>query len=294
MKENEIIKKIVMETPSHHKISLGPGDDCALPDFSLGKRNRLVTSDMLMDGKHFKLSKHTLDQVLNKAFAVNCSDIYAMGGIPTLASLCLALPSELDKGKLIKAISTAVRKYKLTIIGGDTNTWDGPLVISICMEGFALKTPILRSNAQIGDSIFVTGSLGGSMANDRHLSPPDLRILMTTLVEKLEINAMIDLSDGLATDLRHILKLSKKGAHLFQNQIPIHKDAANSVSKAMCDGEDYELCFTVNSVEEEKMKHLDFNGRQIYKIGHITGEKNIIKLEKNNQVNEFLLTGFEH
>lgn len=233
------------------------GDDCALvPATNAGV---LFAADMLMEGVHFDLGATTPDMVGRKALAVNISDIAAMAGTPTSATVSLALPRHRGTAlgeNIMSGVLQLATELDIAIAGGDTNAWDGPLVISVAITGDPHpKGSVRRNGARPGDRIFVTGALGGSI-HGRHLSFTPRIGLARDLHERFDLSAMIDLSDGLATDLRHILEESQVGASLSPNAIPIHPDCRlfpTSQSEerwlllehAISDGEDFELCFTL-------------------------------------------------
>ena len=163
--------------------------------------------------------------------AVNLSDIAAMAGVPTAALIGLCLPKQ-DGMAIAEAVFDGAKsvadRFSVPIVGGDTNSWDGPLVISITVLGEStIRGPVRRSGAKPGDWLFVTGPLGGSI-HGRHLNPqPRIREALR-LHEVTDLHAMIDISDGLAADLGHLCRESGCGALLDADSIPIHDDARES------------------------------------------------------------------
>jgi thiamine-monophosphate kinase len=227
-------------------VPVGPGDDCAvLPD------GTLITTDILTEGVDFHLAEAGAYAVGRKAMGVNLSDIAAMGGTPTFALVGLVLPPECDVLELQRGLSEMAAEYGVPIVGGDTNSWDGGLVVSVTVLGKALGTPILRSGAKPGDAICVTGPLGGSLLG-RHLHPVPRLAEVERLLKIGAIHSMIDISDGLAKDLHHICEMSGVGAEIDADMIPIHADAEQralqtghtALHHALHDGEDFELVFT--------------------------------------------------
>ena len=208
---------------------LGIGDDCAILD--VGPRsNLLVTTDMLMDGRHFRLEADGPERVGHKALGVNLSDIAAMAGVPRAALVAVALPqagaSELARG-LYDGMTVLAEQFGIDLVGGDTNAWDGPLVVCVTLIGEATsRGPVCRNGAKAGDAILVTGALGGSLHAGRHLRVEPRIAEALALHESAPLHAMIDISDGLASDLSHILVESGGlGAVLEETAIPIHSDA---------------------------------------------------------------------
>jgi len=238
---------------AHSRLDVGIGDDTASIRFP-SAADCLVTVDMLMEGVHFTLPPATPKAIGHKALAVNLSDIAAMAGRPLAATVSLALPR--SRGiefarELHRGIHETADKFGVALAGGDTNVWDGPLVISVNVLGEATGNgPVLRSGAQVGDWLLVTGTLGGSLAG-RHLTFRPRINEALKLNERAHLHAMIDLSDGLASDLYHILDESHAGAVLYANRIPISEAARASavektpIQQAIGDGEDFELLFAV-------------------------------------------------
>lgn len=250
-----MIDWIRAQAGQHPRVAVGIGDDAALLRWP-PPAGVLVTVDMLMEGTDFLLATAMPRQIGHKALAVNLSDIAAMGGRPVAAFLAVALPrhggADLARG-LFAGIQNLAMEFQVALAGGDTNTWDGPLVISITVLGEPVPPgPVLRSGAQPGDWILATGDYGGSLAG-KHLDfVPRVREAIA-LREAADLHAMIDVSDGLAADLRHILAESRVGAVLFSESIPVsaaavemsRQDGRTPLEHALGDGEDFELVLTV-------------------------------------------------
>jgi thiamine-monophosphate kinase len=263
---------------------LGIGDDCALlrlnPD-----RELLVTTDMLMDGRHFRLEADGPEAVGYKALAVNLSDIAAMAGVPIAAFVAVALPrteaATIARG-LHAGMMPLAAQFGVDLAGGDTNAWDGPLVVSLTLLGESTaRGPVRRSGARPGDAILVTGPLGGSLLRGRHLHPLPRVAEAMALHEAAALHAAIDISDGLASDLGHILEESGGlGAILDRGAIPIHPDAEAfsrqdgrpALDHALNDGEDFELCVVV---PPEEVDRLDSIGVPLHRIGEIVATPGI-------------------
>ncbi|MFI4847771.1 MAG: thiamine-monophosphate kinase [Gimesia chilikensis] len=245
--------------PPHDLQSIG--DDTAIVQPQAG-RELLLATDMLMEGTHFTFPPATPELAGRKALAVNLSDIAAMAGEPHSVLVSLALPrsrgAEFAKSVMQGLIDLA-REFHVEVIGGDTNTWDGPLVINVAVMGMApSQQSITRSNARDGDWIFVTGVLGGSLASHHLTFTPRIREAIL-LRQTVDLHAMIDVSDGLASDLQHITTESGVGAVIRSEQIPINAGLsaelteAERLQKALSDGEDFELLFTVSPEEGQKL-----------------------------------------
>ncbi|MCA9017554.1 MAG: thiamine-monophosphate kinase, partial [Planctomycetaceae bacterium] len=208
--EFDLIQWIRAQCPDSKGNLIGIGDDTAVLHPSAGTELLLAT-DMLMEGTHFTFPPATPELAGRKALAVNLSDIAAMAGKPHSALISLALPK--SKGpEFAKAVMQGFMKlaneFNIQLIGGDTNSWDGPLVINVAIIGTATQSKsIKRSGAKPGDWIFVTGELGGSLPEHHLTFTP--RINEAAILNKtVTLHSMIDLSDGLSSDLQHILKES--------------------------------------------------------------------------------------
>jgi thiamine-monophosphate kinase len=246
-------------------VVLGPGDDCAV--VHQAGRFQLLTTDMLMDGVDFLVNEVAPQRIGRKAMAVNLSDVAAMAGVPNYALVSVALPRGQNTQSLAEGLFSGMKnladQFGVTIIGGDTNTWHGPLVISITLLGEAGPNGyVTRAGAQAGDWLFVTGPLGGSLRGHHLDFTPRVREALE-LAEVVRLKAMIDLSDGLSTDLHHILEESGCGARI--DNVPVND--GSSLEGALTDGEDFELLFAVSPVDGAKL--LDRKG--LWKIGECTG-----------------------
>ncbi len=259
----------------------GIGDDCAILGVAPG-RDLLVTTDMLMDGRHFRLAQDGPEAVGYKAMGVNLSDIAAMAGVPRAVVVAVALPRR-EAVAVAQGIYNGMRplaeRFQVDLVGGDTNAWDGPLVINVTLLGeTTARGPVRRSGAQPGDAILVTGPLGGSLASGRHLRPEPRIAEALALHAAAPIRAMIDISDGLSSDLGHILEESGVGAVVDAESIPIHpdcwamsrQDGSPAVDHALKDGEDFELCLVVSADDAARLLAVPPAPARIYQIGRIT------------------------
>lgn len=284
------------------RVPIGIGDDCALIRPSPG-RDLLVTTDMLMEGRHFRLAEAGGRLVGYKAMAVNLSDIAAMAGVPLAAFVSVALPKTgaaslaLD---LLAGIRDAADRYGTALAGGDTNAWDGPLVINIALLGESPpQGAVLRSGAKAGEAICVTGPLGGSLLG-RHLRPIPRLAAASALRGALRIGGMIDVSDGLLADLGHVLQESGGlGAILDEDAIPIHEDAIamsrqdgrSPLNHACDDGEDFELCLTISEADVERARRLVPSLRR---IGSTTADPGLRLRGRDGELRTAEAKGFDH
>ena len=251
--ERELIRWLRQRLPSHPLLRLGPGDDAAGLRMA-GVDECVVTVDMLTDHVDFELSEVDPRRVGRKCLAVNLSDLAAMAAKPLAGVIAVALPRSggMDLAvALCEGMFAMAEQYKLIVAGGDTNSWDGPLAVSVTLLGTATgRGPLCRSGAQPGDRIIVTGSFGGSILG-RHLDFEPRVDEALTLHARYELHAGIDVSDGLSLDLAHILEESQCGAVLRADAVPLADDARRLADKladastpldpALGAGEEFEL-----------------------------------------------------
>lgn len=295
--EFELIQTIRSRQREYPWVKLGIGDDAALISTP---EDTLVAVDLLMEGVHFDFSEVTPAQVGRKALAVNLSDIAAMGGSPHSAVVSVALPKSRGGDfalEVQQGLQALAEEYQVALIGGDTNTWDGPFVISVTVLGAPIRDrAIPRSGARVGDWICVTGELGGSRQGKHVLFTPRLQEARI-LTEQFEIHSMIDLSDGLASDLRHILRESRLGALIELAQIPVSEHIVHlpkAWEHALGDGEDFELLFTVSpQVGEVLIKSPPFI-TQITKIGEIVAGSGARLIYPSGYISDLPKLGWKH
>ena len=259
MNEFELIKQLTRNLPTNSSVLVGPGDDCAVLDIGAGDQQLLFKTDAVVEGVHFT-NDTPAEKVGHKALARCLSDVAAMAGKPTAALVTLALPRQYDSTyveKIYKGINALAERWEVAIAGGETTTSPGHMLISIALIGMVARNrTVLRSGSKAGDALFVTGELGGSLAG-RHLEFEPRLAEAQWLAEHFRIQAMIDISDGLAGDLRHLMQAANLGAEIFSRAIPISRAAklqahGESSAKpplfaALTDGEDFELLFAVPS-----------------------------------------------
>jgi len=260
---------------------IGPGDDMALVGLG-GESQCLLTIDALLEGTHFDLSKATPKQVGYKAMAVSLSDAAAMAAKPVCALAWAGLPESRNMAfakDLSAGMADAAEKFACPIVGGDITSWNQPLVT----VGTALVArpagiiPIRRSGAKPGDLLFVTGELGGSVLG-RHLAFTPRVTEARQLAALVTIHAMIDLSDGLSTDLGHIARESGVAAEIMADTIPVSEDAKRLAKEdgrtpldhALNDGEDFELLLAVEPVDaQDLLKQNPLTSARLTHIGRV-------------------------
>lgn len=325
---NKLKENIKIYNPQSIK---GVGDDAAVISID-SNQQLLVSTDMMVEGIHFDLSYTPLQHLGYKAVATNVSDIAAMNGIAKQITVSLALSNRFSVEaieELYHGIHAACENYKVDLVGGDTTSSPKGMIISITVLGTAPKEKIVyRNSAQKGDIVCVTGDLGAAFVGlqvlrrekeEFKLNPsmqpmleekeyvvarqlkPEARVDIIHELNEIGVvpTSMIDISDGLASELLHICKQSKVGALILEKNLPLEKEtietiAELSLSATSCmlnGGEDYELLFTINQNDFEKLKNLT----DITSIGYITDESNGINLLSNGgQKIEISAQGWVH
>ncbi len=292
MNEFELIDSIKRRTRLNAGVVVGIGDDTAVINRDQ-KFYTLITADMLIENKHFRLKEASAYEIGHKAMAVNLSDIAAMGGIPEHAVVAVGLPKKCAGSfalELYRGLESVARSFGAAVVGGDTNA-SSKLIVSVTLTGRVERSKLaLRSGARPGDQLFVTGPLGGSYASKKHLNfTPRLKEAQI-LVNKIKIHAMMDVSDGLASDLFRLCAASHVGAVLWSESVPKNKGV--SLKEALSDGEDFELLFAAPPSQAARLKNLPF---KVCAVGAVVSSKNGIKLQaKNGQQKNLQESGFRH
>jgi thiamine-monophosphate kinase len=313
MNEFELIAQLLPSLPANDTVVAGAGDDCAVLDLGVPDRLILFKADAVVEGIHFTRETPP-EKVGRKALARCLSDVAAMAGTPTAALVTLALPAAFDPDyvrRVYAGLNALAAQSGVAVVGGETTTNPGGLLLSIALLGMVGRgRQILRRGAQAGDAIFVTGELGGSLAG-RHLDFEPRLAEARWLAEHFPIHAMLDLSDGLAGDLRHLLDAGGVGAELLQSALPVsraaklrargHGQPPGTTPKppalaALTDGEDFELLFTVASPAAVKL--LDawkkaFPHLKLTCIGRIISGEGI-RLRTPTGVQSLPARGYEH
>jgi thiamine-monophosphate kinase len=306
--EFELIQRLTKSLPSNESVVVGPGDDCAVLDVGIPDRELLFKTDAVVEGIHFTRETPP-GKIGRKALARCLSDIAAMAGTPTAALITIGLPPDFDPAfvdGIYRGLNELAAIHKVAIVGGETTTNQEHILISVSLIGFVPRgRAALRSGAQVGDAIFVTGELGGSLAG-KHLDFEPRIHEACWLAGNFPVHSMVDLSDGLAGDLRHVLKASNVGAELLKTSIPISHEAklvarSSDIAKpavvaALTDGEDFELLFTVSG--RDAVPLLDawkkqFPNLRLSCIGKII-EGNQLSIRDKDGVRPFNANGYVH
>jgi len=278
--EFKFIDLVQKQIGRHKSVIQGIGDDTAVLPLS-GDKYQLMTTDMLIKDVHFTGKDSPFD-IGYKSIACSLSDIAAMGGTPQYAVISIGLPKHVSVSKVLdlyKGMQKASQPFGVHIVGGDTVKND-KLIINVTLVGdIKKKDLVLRSGAKVGDIIFVTGPLGDSLASKHHLKFKPRIKEAQFLVSNFKPSSMIDISDGLVSDLGHLCWHSYVGADIFEEKIPKRNKA--TLKQALEDGEDYELCFTLDPKKAEQLYkrkgHLN-----VFPVGEIKDKKQGLVLHSDN------------
>ena len=273
--EDALVEQLVSRLPSGKNIVAGAGqDDCAIirnpasPDILT-----LLKTDCVVEGAHY-LPETPPSKVGWKAMARAISDIAAMGGVPEHALVTLVMQPDRDVAYvrgIYKGLERAGRDHNVRIVGGETASCENAAMLSISLTGHVEKSTCTRRNGgRPGDTLYVTGQLGGSIGG-RHLTFRPRLAEARWLATHFNIRAMMDLSDGLATDLPRLAKSSDTGYQIHPERIPRHRGC--SIAQAATDGEDYELLFAIGPRDSRRLAATwpkKFPKIALTKIGHLT------------------------
>jgi thiamine-monophosphate kinase len=291
--EFDFIDWIRSQTGKFDHVLVGPGDDLAVLKWNADDL-LIVGVDQVLDGVHFDSTVHSPSDIGRKVMNRNLSDCAAMACLPAAAVATVALPRERDidyAKQLFLGMKSAADAFDFPVVGGDTASWDGKLAMTVTILGHTAGIkPVRRDGARPGDNIYVTGALGGSLLG-RHLTfTPQIELART--LAAFDMTSMIDLSDGLSRDLRHICRESHVGAVIDAEAIPVHEDAIEArrdgrspLEHALHDGEDYELLFTTPRT---------FAKAQYRRIGVVTRALDVVLQYRDGRREPLEPKGWEH
>jgi thiamine-monophosphate kinase len=297
--EFDFIQWLMARNAPSDFVLVPPGDDLAVLKWA-AEDLVLVGVDQVLDGVHFDSSAHSAGAIGRKVMNRNLSDCAAMACLPAAAVATVALPE--GKGieylrELYLGMRGAGAVFRCPIVGGDTASWGGKLAVTVTIIGRSAGiAPVKRSGAKPGDSLYVTGPLGGSILGRHMTFEPSVR-LARELAEKGIAAAMIDLSDGISRDLSHICQRSGVGAVVESSAVPIHSDArmlaerdgVSALEHALHDGEDHELLFTTRASPADLA---NFHG--LTRVGQIVGEPGMWLQEPDGSRRPLEPRGWEH
>ena len=306
MTESEFIAHLRRRIPASPWVRLGLGDDAAVLRMA-GVGECVVTTDLLTDHVDFELTEIDPRRAGRKALAVNLSDLAAMAAKPLAGVVSLALPSaggmELAVA-LYEGLLPLAERYRVAIVGGDTNSWDGPLAVSVTLLGEVTpRGPLCRAGARPGDVVVVTGAFGGSILG-RHLDFEPRVDEAILLAERYRLHAGIDASDGLSIDLSHLAEESRCGAVVRPSSVPVAEDAhrlaaelgdgSTALDHALGDGEDFELILAVPPEEAERMLAEQPLGVPLARIGEFVAEPGLWQEDDAGRRTPLAPRGFQH
>jgi len=311
---------------SPDRLIKGIGDDCAVIG-PYEKKVLLISTDLLVEDIHFILGKIPLEHLGQKAVAVNLSDIAAMGGKALHMFISLAIPGSMEVETLhaiYRGMKAMCSRYRINILGGDTSASPDRLMINVTVVGEALEEEVLyRSGAAPGDIIYVTGTLGDATAGlklirgevsasgdmeasliEAHNLPVPFLDAGRMIAGSRSASALIDLSDGLLSDLGHVCEASGVGARLFHESLPLSGylkelcqiNVLDPYDLALHGGEDYRLLVTVPGKNTHVFEKMFEKGTpcKVYRVGEITEKKGLKILMPDGREKQLETTGFDH
>ena len=304
--EHAFIDWIKSRSAPSRRMLLGPGDDAAIVEWGIHQADCVVTTDMLLEGSCFRLAEAGPIRVGRKSMAVNLSDIAAMAAKPIAAVVSVGLPRHGGRQlaeKLFRGMEDVASLFGVPIVGGDTNSWKGPLAISVTILGEVNERgAVRRDGARPGDWLLTTGALGGSILG-KHLD------FLPRIPEALEIHrlapihAMMDISDGLARDLHQICRASRCGAVIHGPSVPLTNAAKklaletgkSPLDHALGDGEDFELLIAMPEKSAQMLLAIQpLEGVLLHKIGYIIPEGVWLDPGNGDEFEPLGPLGFDH
>ncbi|HKH11377.1 MAG TPA: thiamine-phosphate kinase [Rubrobacter sp.] len=310
MNELDVVRRLSgLLPPAPEEVVVPIGDDCAV--VMLGGKAWVAASDMLVEGRHFEASWAAPEDVGYKAVAVNASDVAAMGGTPRFVLVSGAAPDPETALGVFGGVAEACREFGVYPLGGDTTGADA-LTVDVAILGELATGPVLRSGARPGHLLAVTGDLGASAAGllalkggidgferlkGRHLRPRP-RVEAGRAAARLGVGAMIDLSDGLASDVRRVCETSGVGCVVDLDKLPVSEDTRGLTADLGCDpavlaatgGEDYELL--VSAPERVLGDLVEAAGVPVTVVGEVTGWGEVVFRHDGEMVED--LSGWDH
>ena len=301
--EDEWVASLAARLAPAGAFPVGIGHDCAALD--LGGREAVVSTDVLVEGVHFRLVECGPSAAAQKALNVNLSDLAAAAAEPVAWFLGLVLPRGADptlREGLVEGFARAARAAGVPCAGGDTNVADGPLTLAVTVVGRPGPMGVVtRRGARPGDVLSVTGPLGGSLASGRHLAFTPRLAESRALAAAGVPHAMMDLSDGLSRDLPRLCRASGVGARVEAGRVPLHADARaaatperSALERALDDGEDFELLVAHAPLEASADASLRSHGVALHAIGRVVLQTEGVRLTDGRGSVPLGPRGFDH
>jgi thiamine-monophosphate kinase len=301
--ESEFIAWLRERLPPHPRLAVGVGDDAAQVRLTGGEV--LVSVDALSEGVDFRLAEVDARRVGRKALAVNLSDMAAMAARPVAVVASVMLPRQgalAIARQLAEGMIPLAERFDVAFAGGDTNTWEGGLVISVTILGEPTpRGPLRRSGARPGDIIIVTGAFGGSILGHHFDFEPRIREALV-LHERYELHAGMDVSDGLALDLSRLAAESGCGAAVLLEKLPLTpaahelaaRDGVSAIEHALGDGEDFELILAVPPEAARQMLADQPLDVPLTEIGQFVAERGLWQVDKHGATTPLAPRGFQY
>jgi thiamine-monophosphate kinase len=312
--ELEFIRWLREHVPDDPRAKLGLRDDAAVLSLA-GSPDVVVTTDLLTDGVDFRVGVNDLQRIGRQALGANLSDLAAMAAAPLAGFISIALPRTGPKGTtpldmaigLYEGILPLAREYDVAVAGGDTNTYDGPLVISVTAIGQPIKRgPLTRSGGHAGDWLLVTGTLGGSLLGHMFDFTPRVREAIA-LHEHYGLAAGIDISDGLAIDASRLAEASGCGAVIYTDRVPVSTDAIElakrdgaddvetaALAHALGDGQDFELLLAASPTTAEAILTGHPIDCRVTHVGELIAEQGLWQQTSTSPRAPLEATGWRH
>lgn len=307
MNEFDLIARLTKGLPCNESTVVGAGDDCAVLDLGIRDRRFLLKTDAVVQGVHFRTDSDPRS-IGHKALARCLSDVAAMAGTPTHALVTLGLPREYSAPwveGVYAGLSALAKRLKVAVVGGETTASGGGVFLSVALLGWvAADRCLLRSGGKPGDALLVTGELGGAQASGHDLTFEPRLEEARWLAAQFPVHAMIDLSDGLAGDVRHLVNSSRCGVEISSEAVPVSRSAKTvarqggktALGAALTDGEDFELLFSVpagSAVDLLDSWKQRFPDLRLSCIGRLTQDRRVMIRSRDRSV-PLSVDGYQH
>jgi len=276
--EDRLLDQLLPNLSLGKTVVVGVGDDCAVVEMPASGRLFVLKTDCIVEGVHFLSGENPLD-VGWKAMMRPLSDFASTSALPQFALITLIAPKETETqwvNKLYRGLRRAAKRFEVIIVGGETSSTRGPIVISVTAVGFVEKNRwASRRGGKVGDDLFVTGRLGGALKH-KHLQFVPRIAESRWLTENFSIRAMMDLSDGLGVDLPRLARASRVGFNVEMENLPLSRGA--KIDNAISEGEDYELLFAIPPRQSKRLQkewHKKFPNLDLTRIGSLNRKSKI-------------------